>query len=535
MRRLVSWRKTVAGKTALGIVVPLLLVFGGFLAYGLTVRQAQAHREVVDSHSHHAMMLQQLLRETTRATGGHDMRGLVAAVREAERYSEVVITDWRGEIRHAKNPALVGQRLERGRPECGTCHGPGEHVTFAPRTLEVVDGSSRVLRTVVPLRNDKDCHRCHDARRTVNGIAVLEAPMAELDAAVDRLVWETILTAFALLFVAVVAVYTVQHRLVVRPLSQLTARARAVEQGGPRTWPDADDDADDEVGQLAAAFRRMVERLAEAHLALEDKVRVRTEALSEMGEELERLNAQLMHVERLTTMGELAATIAHEVRTPLNALAINLQLLKRELRKNCPSASAGDELGERRTRDTVSIIEGEIARINAVIEEFMKYARLQPPRLRPVELLSLSRKAIQLLELEAKREGVALTFSSDQEAILIRADEDRLRQVLINLVINALQAVSRGGRVDVTVGRAGGHAFVCVRDDGPGIDAEHLGDLFKPFVTTKEKGTGLGLAIVSRIVKQHHGTVTASNHQDGGACFEVRLPFENEDEAGRGA
>jgi signal transduction histidine kinase len=516
------WRKTVAGKTALGIVVPLLVVFGSYLAYGLTVRRAQLRADVEESHTHHAWLLKQLLREMTKTTGAHDLDGVASAVRTAERYSEVLITDWRGEIRHAKDRTRVGTRLDRRSPECALCHGETVVPSFEARTIEVAEGGTRLLRTVVPLRNEGECQRCHDASRTVNGIAVLEAPMSGLDEAVGRLVRETVLTALALLILSIGAVYAVQHRLVVRPLTELTARARAVEREGLQQWPSTQDDASDEVGELAAAFRHMVERLSQAQRALEDKVRVRTEALSEMGEELERLNARLMQVERLTTMGELAATIAHEIRTPLNALAINVQLLKRELRAaRKESGGAADVTG----RDTVSILEGEIGRINAVVEEFMRYARMAPVRLRPVDLVMLSRNAIHLLELEAKRSKVELSLCCDNGPVMIEADEERVRQVLINLVINALQAVSAGGKVIVSAVRDGERAVLRVHDDGPGIAANVLETLFKPFVTTKDKGTGLGLAIVARIVKEHHGSVSGANRTEGGACFEVTLPI----------
>ncbi len=515
------WRKTVAGMTALGIVVPLLVVFGSYLAYGLTVRRAELRTDIEESHTHHAWLLMQLLREMTKTTGAHDLDGVASAVRTAERYSEVLITDWRGEIRHAHDRTRVGKRIDRRSPECALCHGDGAVPSFEARTIEVTEGGTRLLRTVVPLRNEGECQRCHDVSRTVNGIAVLEAPMSRLDQAVDRLARETVLTALALLILSIAAVYAVQHRLVVRPLTELTARARAVERGGLQQWPPTQGDASDEVGELAAAFRHMVDRLSRAQRALEDKVRVRTEALSEMGEELDRLNAQLMQVERLTTMGELAATIAHEIRTPLNALAINVQLLKREMRAaRKEGAQATDVAG----RDTVSILEGEIGRINAVVEEFMRYARMAPVRLRPVDLATLSRNAIRLLELEAKRSKVELSLSCDDGPVMVEADEERVRQVLINLVVNALQAVSAGGKVTVSVVRDGERAVLRVHDDGPGIASNVLDTIFKPFVTTKDRGTGLGLAIVTRIVKEHRGTVSAANRAEGGACFEVTLP-----------
>ncbi len=515
---------TIAGKSVLGIVVPLVLVFGGFLTYSLVVQRQQAHEEVEHSQIEHAEMLRRMLRDSMlRAPSStavrHDLAGIVAAIREAERYSEVLITDPRGVVRFSSDPAMLGTVLEPSRPECKPCHAGAEvKQLFEPQATLVEVRSPEggtVLRTAGPLRNEKPCQRCHGADGILNGHVTLEVPLGALEAKLSRVLWAKALTIVVLFLAAIGAVYFFQHRLVVRPLSALTTRARAVERGDLSAFGEDAVEVDDEVGELAAAFRRMVGRLADAQAELEDKVQARTAELHEVSRQLQLLNTKLMQVERLTTMGELAATIAHEVRTPLNALSINLQLLKRELKahRGCEAAS----------RDTVAILEGEITRINTVVEEFLRYARLPRPKLEPVDLNELCRGVLQLLELEAQRSGIIVSFEPHGGAVRVRADQDQLRQVVINLVLNGIQAMKEGGRLTVRTEHSDTDVTLVVADTGPGI-AQDLEMIFKPFFTTKEKGTGLGLAIASRIVGEHGGQLEASSTAGEGAAFTVRLP-----------
>ncbi|MBI4705666.1 MAG: HAMP domain-containing protein [Deltaproteobacteria bacterium] len=535
------WVRTVAGKTALGIALPLLAVVVGFGAYGIALRRDQTYRQIERDHAHHVEMLVELLRESAGGGRGHDLAGIVAAVRRAERYSEVVIADRRALVRHAGHRALVGKPLRSRWPDLllGRA-GEDAALPLAPRTARAAgagSGRTDVIRTVAPLRNDPQCHRCHGAREPLNGVVVFEAPTTEIDARFAGDLWGTAVKALALLLAATGAVYAAQHRLVVGPLGRLTAAARAVEAGkGSRLAVEAGG-AGDEVGQLSAAFRRMVERLAEAHVDLERRIQARTAELAAMGEELKLLYTKLMHVERLTTMGELAATIAHEVRTPLNALAINLQLLKRELRAPPGPAPASPPAGRAQSRDTVAMLEAEVARINAVVEEFVRYARLPRPSPRPLELGHLCRGTVHLLETEARRSAVQLRFDAPARPLPVLGDEDQLRQVLINLLLNAIQAMPAGGRLALRADEVDRDARLAVSDTGPGIAQEVSAVLFRPFVTTKPNGTGLGLAIATRIIGEHHGRISARNLPEGGACFEIRLPLEaaRPASAGRGA
>ena len=281
----------------------------------------------------------------------------------------------------------------------------------------------------------------------------------------------------------------------------------------------------DEVGQLSTAFNQMAERL-EAHEAdrlnfeaeLERQVRERTREAEETAAQLRATQAQLVRSERIAVTGQIAAGVTHEIRTPLNSLAINVQLLRRELSERASPPSL------RETLHTLATVEYEITRINRILEEFVKLARLPAPRIEQVEVGPLVQGTLELLAPQAEVAGICVETPRPLSVAPIRGDPDQLREVFLNLGQNALQAMPNGGVLGIEVRQNGEWAEIAVKDSGPGIGEIEQERIFLPFVTTKADGLGLGLAIVRRIVEEHGGGVSCQNRTGGGAVFVVRLP-----------
>ena len=218
--------------------------------------------------------------------------------------------------------------------------------------------------------------------------------------------------------------------------------------------------------------------------------------------------------ERLASLGTMAAGLAHEIRNPLNAASLQLLLLQRRLRR----PTGPDVDGALQAADVVG---GEMKRLAFLVEEFLEFARPQPLRLARLGLRGTVGQVLELLEPEAASAGVELTLLPGAE-FSTEIDQERIKQVVLNLVRNAMEAAGRGGRVRVRVGAAEGGAVLEVEDDGPGLPPE-TAMIFEPFFTTKPGGTGLGLAIVHRIVTDHGGRIDAER-RGGTTAFSVFLP-----------
>jgi signal transduction histidine kinase len=233
------------------------------------------------------------------------------------------------------------------------------------------------------------------------------------------------------------------------------------------------------------------------------------EAVEQM-RQIERLRR-----EHLAALGTLAAGLAHEIRNPLNAAHLQLTLAQRRLRR----ADGADIVGALSASELVA---SEMARLAGLVEEFLQFARPQPLRRVRTEVRALAAGVIELLSEEASEAGVELVLEPglDLQAFF---DPERLRQVLLNLVRNAMEAAGQGGHVRLRVTDEGARVGLEVSDDGPGL-SDPDAPIFEPFFTTKPDGTGLGLSIVHRIVTDHGGEVSVTS-RPGATCFRVTLPL----------
>jgi two-component system sensor histidine kinase HydH len=230
--------------------------------------------------------------------------------------------------------------------------------------------------------------------------------------------------------------------------------------------------------------------------------------------EMAKLREDLSRSKRLAALGELAAGVAHEIRNPLSAI----RGLVLYLAKKFPSDSAEAEYA--------GVVVSEVDRMGRVIGGLLDFARPKAPEFARADLSKIIRHALTLIEDEARAARVEVDFQMDEGLPPVRVDRDQMTQVLLNLLVNALEAMPEGGRLQVNVHRETDQAEIRVSDTGPGISSENLSRLFDPFHTTKKKGSGLGLAIAQRIVENHGGTIRVDSRAGLGTTFLVRLPLE---------
>jgi two-component system sensor histidine kinase HydH len=229
--------------------------------------------------------------------------------------------------------------------------------------------------------------------------------------------------------------------------------------------------------------------------------------------EIKTLEAEMARGERLATVGNLAAAVAHEIRNPLSAVSMGLQRLRAEF-----------EPAEREEyRRMVDLVQGEVRRLNAIVEEFLSLARPIQLRPEPVPVAALLDEIRRLVEPQAVRAGIVVDQTIPDSLPALRADRDRIKQVLLNLVLNAIEAMPSGGRLTLGGTASGPAVTLAVTDTGSGIPPELLPRVFEPYVTTKTRGLGLGLAIARRIVEAHGGRIEAESGGQG-TCFRVTLP-----------
>ena len=228
--------------------------------------------------------------------------------------------------------------------------------------------------------------------------------------------------------------------------------------------------------------------------------------------------AELAHFNRYSTAGEMTTSIAHELNQPLGSILTNAETAELMLKGSSPNL---DEI-----RDILGDIKRDNQRASEVIGRLRSVLRKTPFEIRNIDLNETVGEVIGFTRALAERRGIALTYGPAATELRINGDGVQLQQVVLNLLINAVDAISEVGKreIDVTTGRSGAYAEIKVSDSGSGLADGDLRNVFNPFFTTKPQGMGMGLAIVRTIVEAHHGQISAENQLSGGALFTVRLP-----------
>jgi len=251
----------------------------------------------------------------------------------------------------------------------------------------------------------------------------------------------------------------------------------------------------DEMGDLGRNFNRMVRLLRESR------------------EEIEHLHrTQMSRAEHLATLGELATGLAHEIRNPLAGIAGVIEIVGRDLPATSPAKSVVKEVRQ------------EISQINRILTDLLETARPRTPEMRSSDLNTTVEHAVMLARQQVLSRPLKIEFAPADELPEVDHDSDQIHQVLLNLLLNAVQAIDGPGVVRVAVLRQGADALITVSDTGRGIPHEHLPNIFRPFFTTKGNGTGLGLSLARRIVEEHHGRISVESSTGRGTTFSVLLP-----------
>ncbi len=261
-------------------------------------------------------------------------------------------------------------------------------------------------------------------------------------------------------------------------------------------------------GFLAGRERAQKQAHQQAALRLEESyLTLRTQA-----DQILEIEEQLRRADRLSTLGELSAGMAHEIRNPLGSIRGTAEILK----DGVDPADPRFEFAE--------ILVREADRLNGVLENFLRFARQAPLERGQFDLNIVVREVIDLTRRQAERNDIAVMVRT-AELPLLAGDGSQLRQALLNLVLNALQAMPAGGQLTVTTRRSATQAEVTIADTGPGIPVAEQARIFRTFVTTRPDGTGLGLPISQRIVVSHGGQITVDSTPGAGAVFTVALPL----------
>jgi signal transduction histidine kinase len=239
--------------------------------------------------------------------------------------------------------------------------------------------------------------------------------------------------------------------------------------------------------------------------------------VEEVVERLQRHQREMLRAQQLSAVGQLAASVAHEVRNPLTSIKLLVEAARRG--RNAKPLSADD----------LKVMHGEIVRLEQTVQSFLDFARPPMPQRKFCDLREVVQQAVELVKARARQQEVELAIDLPADPVMACIDRGQWCTVLVNLLINSLDAMPHGGRLSLDLHCSDGEMELRVEDTGTGIAPEMDGLLFTPFASTKPTGTGLGLSISRRIVEDHGGRIRAGNRPEGGTCFAITLPLTSEE------
>jgi len=325
----------------------------------------------------------------------------------------------------------------------------------------------------------------------LNGLLLFILVSASLSAGEGHIVI-TIATAGAFLIcIAVIMVLAVSVR---RPMMELQDKIARLSLGDMDVSVSFAN-RNDEIGDLGRDFNDMVAQLKASH------------------EEIQHLHqTQMSRAEHFATLGELAAGLAHEIRNPLAGIAGVIEIVSRDLPPNSPA------------RGVIKDAKDEAVQINRILTDLLEIARPKPPQFQVKDLAATAEHAVMFARQQAVTKRIMMELDKGENIPPIDHDPHQINQVLLNLLLNAIQAMEKPGSIFVTLRRDKDAVLITVADQGKGIPPENLSNIFRPFFTTKGHGTGLGLSLARRIVEAHGGSITVRSEVGKGTQFVLRLP-----------
>jgi two-component system NtrC family sensor kinase len=522
----------LAARFGLALCAGTAIILAAGTYASLRMQRAHLTRLVEDRATEVAEVIRISTREAMMRNDPLEVRTIIKTIADNEGFERIRVFDARGRITVSTDESEVGALVDQDAEQCVQCHR-------ADRPLSKVDREDRtrqfraasgdpVLGVIAPVHNESSCAaaacHAHPASQSVLGVFDVQLPLAAVEADLAASQRQLVMVVIVALLALLTLVWLLTWRMVLRPVGRLTRAAQRISAGDFSGRLDPGHHG--EIGVLTDEWNAMTEQLGRARSELQDLNATLEKRVEEKTAQLGEAHQRMLLVEKLASLGKLAATVAHEINNPLAGIATYAKLLRRRSEESggdTPPTPAETDL-----RRILQLIEDESHRCGKIVKNLLLFSRASAVKFAEDDIQPLLERCVLLLKHRADLAEIALQLDVPAGLPKVECDASQVQQMVLALAINAVEATQSGGNVTVSA-RAEPEGFVTiqVRDNGRGIPKEHLAEIFEPFFTTKEgeNGVGLGLPVVYGIATRHHGTVTVDSTPGQGTVFTVRLPL----------
>ncbi|MGW8283508.1 MAG: sensor histidine kinase [Gemmatimonadota bacterium] len=532
--RIAVLRSSLSTRLFFILLGAVLLIFLGNHLVANWIRTSVVQKEVLTGAERASEFLEGSLLTEMMENNREHISDAIWRLGQDPEVEIVRIYNKRGEIAFSSDSAEIGSRVDMRAQACHACHET-ELPLSSPDTedlfrIHVHPDGYRVLRLITPIRSRENCSQgCHVHGRSESILGVLDVQMslAATDAAMLGAERLSVGVGGLIVLLLGMAVALIVHHSVYLPTQELIRGTESLAAGDLDTRLDVK--RQDELGQLAESFNRMATSLERANAELRGWSDTLAARVRDKTQQLEAIHRQMVQVEKNSSLGKMAATVAHELNNPLSGILTCARLVQRRLEAEMPDGEVRE-----RMLQSLELIRSESIRCGNIVRGLLTYARGGSHQLGPGHLHALVEQAQNLVHHHMELGSVELVADLGLADDAVVCDGEQIVQSLLALMINAVEAMPGGGtltvstRLDPDDDR---YVQLDVSDTGHGIPHEVQDRIFDPFFSTKNetKGVGLGLAVVSGIVRRHGGTITVDSSPGSGTTFTIRLPREPEE------
>ncbi|HUN64999.1 MAG TPA: ATP-binding protein [Bacteroidota bacterium] len=521
--------RSLSIRVFLGSMILLMTLFGIYSYFAIKFHTDQVMEYVLGSATRLSDVIKNSTHYSMLLDRREDVYQSIMMMGKEPGVEGIRIYNKRGEIMFSTEKGEEHRTVDMHGEACFACHEqekPLGSLSMSNRTrIYTAANGHRVLGLINPIRNEAicsnaDCH-AHEGDKTVLGVLDVRMSLENVDRDVNRARMTLLFWAVAGVFLVSVGTSVLWYRTVHRPVKLLTNGTRVISSGDlSREIPVS---SADELGQLAESFnamthslRKLIEEKQRWSQELEEKVREKTGELS-------RIHEQILQIEKMTSLGKLAATVAHELNNPLEGILTYAKLIVKQLRK-----VEFDQARSQEIQDELALIIHETDRCGNIVKNLLFFSRKQVGEFALVPVFDIVEKARRLVNHHFQISNVKFEYESSREDAKLMCDEHQIQQALVALFVNAVEAMPEGGALRVKVHQEAGDLplTMTISDSGSGIAEEDLSHIFEPFFTTKKegKGVGLGLSVVYGIVERHGGTIEVASKPNQGTSFTITFP-----------
>lgn len=516
----------------ISLLVLIMLVVFALLGY-LTTRLHRQHLEAATLTS--AERVSDVIKRSTSYYMMHNdregMYQVMATMANEPGMVRVRIFDREGQISYSSTPLEISHVVDKNAEACYGCHAQSQPLSKLnrPDRFRIYRDAAgqRVLAVITPIENRAECSNAachaHPATQQILGVLDTHLSLARTDTQLAESSWRLIAyTGLALAAIACLSWLFVLW-LVNEPMKRLKAGTRELMDGNLGFQIHVQ--SDDEAGELAESFNRMSLQLRSANEEIVAWAKTLEDRVDQKTRELKRAHDHVLHVEKMASIGKLAAVVAHEINNPLAGILTYAKLLRKWLERGDAATTKKAD-----AEQCLDLIASESRRCGELVKNLLTFSREAPMNIETTDINVVVDRALRLVRHQFELTSVQLEEKLADNLPRVQCDPAQIEQVVLALIMNALDAMPKGGNLWLTTRLAASATDyeICVRDDGTGIPPEILSQMFEPFLTTKEtgKGVGLGLAVSKSIVERHGGAIVVESELGKGTTFTVTLPFD---------